>query len=218
MNLNRLQKGFTLIELMVVLTISAIIAAIAIPRMQGIVAEQRVQNRTDQLWALLQFSRAEALRTNKPVLVCPTTLRKDSSQTNGCSNWGGSWKGLLAFSDNNLNGTYTANNDTLLRSVFFNPPNGGDIQVRREICTNNQCSSTNLSGNNQLGFLPDGRFGWGNGGTWTFGTASVRFRIQDRNKNNISRTIVISPGGKAIVCPLSVTESTNLPANCNTPQ
>ena len=53
--LKRYDKGFTLLELMVVLAITAILAVIALPAMNRLVATQRLNTRTDQLIALFQM-------------------------------------------------------------------------------------------------------------------------------------------------------------------
>ena len=70
------QKGFTLIELLVVIAITAIMATIALPNMSEWIASRRAASQAEQVANLLRFARAEAVRLNLPVYVCPVKVRK----------------------------------------------------------------------------------------------------------------------------------------------
>lgn len=65
-------RGFTMIELLVVITISAILVATAIPSFQWFIARNRASNASNDLLAALQLARAEAIRRGAPVSVCRT--------------------------------------------------------------------------------------------------------------------------------------------------
>jgi len=65
-------RGFTMIELLVVITISAILVATAIPSFQRFIARNRASNASNDLLAALQLARAEAIRRGAPVSVCRT--------------------------------------------------------------------------------------------------------------------------------------------------
>jgi len=67
----RNQSGFTLVELMVAIAVLAILATIAIPGFQGIVAENRATSAANELQATLQFARSAALAQSRPVTVRP---------------------------------------------------------------------------------------------------------------------------------------------------
>lgn len=63
----RFQPGFTLLELMVVVTIIAIFAAVAMPSFGGLIDRYRVKGTADALHAEIQFARSEAIRRNQEV-------------------------------------------------------------------------------------------------------------------------------------------------------
>ena len=64
------QKGFSLIELMVVIAIVAIIAAIAIPSYQQMIISSRMTTQANDFFTLLQFTRSEAVKRNGRVTMC----------------------------------------------------------------------------------------------------------------------------------------------------
>lgn len=64
-------KGFTLIELMVVLAIIAIVAAVAVPSYQSSIEAGRKTSAINNLLGALQFARSEAVtRRSDQVKVC----------------------------------------------------------------------------------------------------------------------------------------------------
>ncbi|HET9749537.1 MAG TPA: GspH/FimT family pseudopilin [Casimicrobiaceae bacterium] len=64
-------SGFTLLELMVGLAITAILFAVGVPGLGGYLAEQRVHDRADALLRTLQVARSEAIKRGERVDVCP---------------------------------------------------------------------------------------------------------------------------------------------------
>lgn len=69
------QKGFTLIEMMVVVVLLAILAALAMPSFTTMIANQRVNSAAQELLTLLQFARAEGVykRTESTITVTGQT-------------------------------------------------------------------------------------------------------------------------------------------------
>jgi type IV fimbrial biogenesis protein FimT len=65
------QRGLTLIELMVVMALLAIVAAIAAPGMRSFAAGIRVKSLANELTADLLVARSEALKRNTSVTVTP---------------------------------------------------------------------------------------------------------------------------------------------------
>jgi len=62
-------KGFTLIELMVTVALVAITAGIAIPAFSQLIQDNRIQSQAEELNALLQYARSEAVIRKRSVTV-----------------------------------------------------------------------------------------------------------------------------------------------------
>lgn len=64
-----LAAGFTIIELLSVVTVMAVLAAIAAPSMREMIATQRVRAAASDLHLTLTRARSEAIKRNRPVTV-----------------------------------------------------------------------------------------------------------------------------------------------------
>jgi type IV fimbrial biogenesis protein FimT len=73
------KRGFTLIELIVVIAILAVVAALGGPSFRDFIATQRIRNAASDLLADMMLARSEALRRNGLV----TVRASNSSWTNG---------------------------------------------------------------------------------------------------------------------------------------
>ena len=84
-----------MVEVMVTIAVAAILAGIAAPSMIGFVRDSRLRGISGQLFTDLQFARSEAIRRNRPVLLCPVA---------GCAvptgNWAGGWLVCVDTDDN----------------------------------------------------------------------------------------------------------------------
>lgn len=68
-------KGFTLIELMVVIALLGIAATIAVPNFTQLINNNRSQSLTNELLALAQFARSTAVQQRRPISLCNETGR-----------------------------------------------------------------------------------------------------------------------------------------------
>lgn len=59
------QRGFTIIELMIVVALLAIVAAIAIPNFTQFIRNNQVQAKTEEVYALFQYARSQAVAARK---------------------------------------------------------------------------------------------------------------------------------------------------------
>ena len=127
--------GFTAIELMVVVSIVAILAALAAPSFSPLIENWRVRESAEQLQSTLYYARSEAIKRGGQVLI-----QKIPNNTNGCTTATGTraWDcGWIVCHDTNGSGTCTAADPVLQRvessaKVHVNRTSGGaTIQLNR---------------------------------------------------------------------------------------
>jgi type IV fimbrial biogenesis protein FimT len=82
-------RGFTLIELMVVISIAAIMAMIGVPALQGTLNDFRQRGAASLLVSDLNLARAEAIKRNSRVLMCVRNTAGTGCGTS--SNWLTGW-------------------------------------------------------------------------------------------------------------------------------
>ena len=78
------RHGFTVVELMVVVAVMAILAAIAAPSMTGLINANRLSGQAGELTTTMQIARSEAVRRNSRVTVCPSS---DGSTCTSSTSW-----------------------------------------------------------------------------------------------------------------------------------
>jgi len=91
------QSGATLMELMVVLAISAILLTIGIPAFAYLSQSSRLSSATNELIASLHLARSEAIKRNSRTVMC------QSAEGVVCAASGGWQQGWLIFHDANNN-------------------------------------------------------------------------------------------------------------------
>lgn len=68
----RALKGFTLVELMVVVALVTIITTLAVPAWNRMIVSNRIRAAVNDWTLSTQFARSEALRQNVPITLCPS--------------------------------------------------------------------------------------------------------------------------------------------------
>ena len=105
--------GFTAIELMVVVSIVAILAALAGPSFTPLIENWRVRESAEQLQSTLHYARSEAIKRGGRVVI-----QKIPNNTNGCTSASGTrdWDcGWNVCEDTNNNGACNASEPILQR-------------------------------------------------------------------------------------------------------
>lgn len=168
--------GFTLIELMVTITVAAILLGIAVPNFNVFLQNNRLAAQTNELIGMLNFARSEAVKRAAIVRVCS---RLNDTSCAGTQNWDA---GYLAFLDPDNNGLPDVADDVL--------------RIRGPMEGNNTLRATR----DDIVFQANG-FSSGSNATFRIcdarGTASGRAVVI----NNQGRTRASTVPGEGGVCP-----------------
>lgn len=133
------QMGTTLPEGLVTIAVLAVVAAVGLPALAGLVASVRTSNYANQLIASLWLARSEAIRQNQRVMLCKSS---DGSRCAAAGSWSQGW---IMFPDTNHNGMrdtaesiiktqdalaegWSASGNATVRDYVVYDPNGESIQ------------------------------------------------------------------------------------------
>jgi type IV fimbrial biogenesis protein FimT len=110
MTLRNRNSGFTMFELIVVITIVGILAAVGTPTFKYVTASNRIASEVNALLGDMQFARSLAVKQGQSVTVCTST---DGATCAGATvnTWQNGW---IVFMDPNVNQTVDAG-ETILR-------------------------------------------------------------------------------------------------------
>ena len=112
---NREDRGFTLIEVLVVLALAALLQTLAAPALSAMVDQVRVGSAAQTLHGSLQLARSEAIKRNGRVVVCK------SADGLSCVTAGGWEQGWIVFHDRNNNATLDSGEPVLLQERGLPP-------------------------------------------------------------------------------------------------
>ncbi len=178
------QKAFTLIELMVTLSVLGVLLAIALPNLRDFIVSNRLSSQVNGFVGLLNYARSEAIARNQPVLVCAKRLADNECVTTD------SWAAFetQVFVDVDGNNSWSTG-DILLKRIAPLDVGGSETTFKRH--TNATFIEFNTAG---------------------LGIIAHRFDINAINttdsayETKYGRTICISRPGRARVVPLRNTE------------
>lgn len=171
--------GLTLLELMVGIAVAAVVAALAAPSFDRLIASTRLNAQTTEFLSALLYARTEALKRNMNVSVCRTPNPAANPPACGVNNDGGGWaSGWLVFSDGGNAGVVDGADQVL--------------RVGQPATTMTFALPTSGRYNNWLGFsstgLPRVAGGGVGNGTIIICNGSLREAILISNTGRITRT------------------------------
>ncbi|MEO7031862.1 MAG: GspH/FimT family pseudopilin [Herbaspirillum sp.] len=95
----RCRQGFTLIELMITITIAGILMAIAIPSMRDMVHQNRLAGHVNEFVAANMLARSEAIKRGSSVTLCPSASAESATACTAAGDWSTGW--LVVVVDKN---------------------------------------------------------------------------------------------------------------------
>jgi type IV fimbrial biogenesis protein FimT len=103
-------RGFTLVELFVVLAIASILLGAAVPSFKGLIRSVKLTDAANDLFASLVLTRSEAAKRHVRVTMCK------SADGNRCAKIGGWEQGWIVFEDADDDGVRD-DNDAIVQRV-----------------------------------------------------------------------------------------------------
>lgn len=187
--------GFTIIELMIVVAMIAVLAAVAAPSLRDLVKNTSMTSQTNDFMTDLSIARAEAVKRGVRTAVCarPAAPPPPVAQAQTCT--GGSWRdGWIIFVDTAGTGVLVAATD-IIKVVPA-------LTTDTTITSVGNNDSVNANGGRYVGFRPSGVVKAGGGG------ADIVFDICDSrttasvgaaSATNKGRRLTISGTGRAFI-------------------
>jgi type IV fimbrial biogenesis protein FimT len=102
-------RGFTLLELLTVMTVAAILIAVAVPSYRYVTSANRIAAEVNGLLGDMQYARAEAIKEGQTVTVC---VSGNGTSCSAATTWNSGW---IVFSDVNGDHTVANGTDAILR-------------------------------------------------------------------------------------------------------
>lgn len=174
-------RGFTLIELMVVLALVAILASLATPSYRSFMVNQQLTSASSDFLASMLQARSEAMRRGLPVSILPT---------NGTS-WDSGWYLTVANNSCAPTGTAFGNRDALTSMITIKTTTSGVSTA----VTNKSFVSTNPS----FTYSPVGFPVTSCASPYYSGAMNGRIVFQ-ATETSREKQIVVSNSGRARVC------------------
>ena len=171
-------RGFTLMEVLVVLAIVAILTAVAAPNLTEFVATQRVRTVASDMASEIAFARAKAIESSRRVIM----------ERLVASGWHQGWR---TYTDLDDSGTFTAG-DTLIKQFDGFGTGAASATGRLYIC-----GFPTADFGTRIIFRPDGRVVRGNAAPTQADGIYVIDPMGDNDPcNNITRALLFGLSGR----------------------
>lgn len=92
-------RGFTVIELLVTLSVASILLAVAAPNYRTFVQNSQLIAQSNNFFSAMMLAKSEAIKRSSPATICPST---NGTTCAGVTAWTSGW---LVFADVNGDGT-----------------------------------------------------------------------------------------------------------------
>ena len=107
------ERGFSLLELMIGITILGVMSSFALPELSRLVRDQRVKTATSDVYASIIYARSEAIKRNQNVALCAST---NGTACAGSTNWATGW---IVFVDADADGAPATAADIIKKQDAF---------------------------------------------------------------------------------------------------
>lgn len=131
---NKMISGFTLLELMITITVAAVLISIATPSFQTLISNNRITKVSNEYATAFRLARSNALSKGLATFICPSSTANSTNnpRCGGAATW---INGFIVYSKPgntviNAPGTYTRATDTLLLQTDFGNNTSDSITVR----------------------------------------------------------------------------------------
>ena len=123
----RQARGFTLLEVMVVVAIIAVLAAIAAPSFTPLIERWRVRNAAEGLQSTLYFARSEGIKRGGNVIVMKAANDGSCTNATAATQWGCGWRVFYDINNNNAQDCDTTKTPNECDLQTFAAPNRVEI-------------------------------------------------------------------------------------------
>jgi len=156
-------RGFTLVEMLAVITISAILVAVGLPAMQSMIRSSQISSTSNAMLASIDLARSEAIRRNATVSICrsldPENVAPVCSSAAGngyaANDWSSGWITFFKAPANANNAVVEAGDEILARRAPPAAPSPQRLIVE-----------STLPNGQQLAYFSNGLLNGGNLGTF----------------------------------------------------
>jgi type IV fimbrial biogenesis protein FimT len=190
------QTGFTLIELMVTVSIMGILLAASLPSVGVWLSNQRIRNTASSISAGIQYAQTEAVRRNRPVTFWLVSLSDASSMNNSCalSASSGSW--VVTLGNTSPAGKCAPGSSTKqLKAALANDGGGGSAL---SIAASNTTNSTTANQITYNGF-----------GQIASTTPIQQVNVSSSTSGTLPLRVAINSGGQVKLCNPAITSATD---------